>query len=83
MKQILKLQKEPEKVFKSDDGSIVTLPGQNLPDSAFNKINELVCAVNDIQKQLCAINSMMLDQTLPDKDDAIQEVIHEQKKDQQ
>lgn len=50
MKPIIKLQKEPDKVFKSDDGSTVTLPGQNIPEPVFDKINELVDAVNKLQK---------------------------------
>lgn len=66
MKPILKLQKEPDKVFKSDDGSMVTLPQNNIPETAFNKINELVCATNEIQKQLDCINCAMLDLATPD-----------------
>lgn len=65
MKRIIKLQKEPDKVFKSEDGSTVTLPGQNLPETAFNKINELVCAVNEIQRELETINCAMLDLATP------------------
>lgn len=52
MKQILKLQKISDKEFKSEDGEIVTLPGQNIPEPVFNKINELVDAVNEFHKIL-------------------------------
>ena len=70
MKRILKLQKTPDKVFKSEDGEMVTLPGQNIPEPVFNTINELVCAVNEMQREIETINCAMLDLATPDGDNS-------------